>query len=138
VQRGVRRYSRTEHDALGSTSLHPDLHDLSFGALGPEKGCARSSLSRPSTLNSFSRDLQPPIRPTTYSSDDDRFGRRGSLSDFSDYESSDEGTHQRAGQSTGLHVRKAYVNVSDDGGDDGGDARQHIVDDDPFADPFAD
>ncbi|KAN0133242.1 hypothetical protein V8E53_008966 [Lactarius tabidus] len=117
VQRGVRRYSRTENDALGSTSLHPDLHDLSFGALGPEKG-----------------DLQPPIQPTTWSSDDDQFRRRGSLSDFSDYESSDEEAHQRAGQSTNLHARKAYVHVSDDDRD----ARQHVVDDDPFADPFAD
>jgi len=119
VQRGVRRYSRTEHDAFGSTSVHPDLHDLSFGELGPEQ-----------------RNLQPPIRPTT-SSDDDEVHRRGSLSDFSDYESSDEETRQRAGQSSGLHVRKAYVHVSDDEGDDDEDARRHIIDD-PFADPFAD
>lgn len=34
-----------------------------------------------------------------------------------------------------MHARKAYVNVSDD---DDRDARQHVVDDDPFADPFAD
>ncbi|KAF8274106.1 hypothetical protein EI94DRAFT_1825824 [Lactarius quietus] len=114
VQRGARRHSRTGHDASGSPSLHPDLHDLSFGALGPEQ-----------------RNLQPPIRPT---SDDDQYRRRGSLSDFSDYESSDE---ERAGQSSSLHARKAYVHVSDDGGDDDEVARQHIVDD-PFADPFAD
>lgn len=120
VQRAVRRYSRTEDDALGSASLHPDLHDLSFGALGPEQ-----------------RNLQPPIRPTAHSSDEDQIHRRGSLSDFSDYESFDEGTRQHAGQSSNLHTRKAYVNVSDDGGDDEEDARRHVSED-PFADPFAD
>jgi hypothetical protein len=113
VQRAVRRYSRTEDDALGSASVHPDLHDLSFGTLGPEKG-----------------NLQPPIRPTALSSDEeDRF--RGSLSDFSDYESNDEETRHHAGQSS-AGARKAYVNVSDDGGDE--DVRVE----DPFADPFAD
>jgi hypothetical protein len=135
VQRGVRRYSRTEHDDFGSTSVHPDLHDLSFGELGPEQRCAEPSISRPPILNHLSRNLQPPIRPT-YSSDEDQIRRRGSLSDFSDYVSSDEETRQRAGQSSGLHARKAYVHVSDDGDDDDEDARPHI--DDPFADPFAD
>lgn len=117
VQRAVRRYSRTEDDASRSTSVHPDLHDLSFGALGPEQ-----------------RNLQPPIRPT---SDDDQIYRGGSLSDFSDYESSDEGIHRRAGPSSDLHPRKAYVHVSDDGGDDEKNAGRHSIED-PFADPFAD
>lgn len=117
VQRAVRRYSRTEDDASRSTSVHPDLHDLSFGALGPEQ-----------------RNLQPPIRPT---SDDDQIYRGGSLSDFSDYESSDEGIHRRAGPSSDLHPRKAYVHVSDDGGDDDKNAGRQSIDD-PFADPFAD
>ncbi|KAH9081669.1 hypothetical protein EDB83DRAFT_2502938 [Lactarius deliciosus] len=103
VQRAVRRYSRTDDDALKSTSVHPDLHDLSFGALGPEQ-----------------RNLQPPIRPTTHS----------------DYESSDEEIHRRAGPSD-LHPRKAYVHVSDDGGDDDKNAGRHSIED-PFADPFAD
>ncbi|KAH9178734.1 hypothetical protein EDB89DRAFT_2217836 [Lactarius sanguifluus] len=120
VQRAVRRYSRTEDDALKSTSVHPDLHDLSFGALGPEQ-----------------RNLQPPIRPTTHSSDDDQIYRGGSLSDFSDYESSDEEIHRRAGPSSDLHPRKAYVHVSDDGGDDDKNAGRHSIED-PFADPFAD
>jgi hypothetical protein len=130
VQRAVRRYSRTEDDALGSASVHPDLHDLSFGTLGPEKGCAGPSISRLPTLNHLDRNLQPPIRPTALSSDEeDRF--RGSLSDFSDYESNDEETRHHAGQSS-AGARKAYVNVSDDGGDE--DVRVE----DPFADPFAD
>ncbi|KAH9004035.1 hypothetical protein EDB86DRAFT_3207577 [Lactarius hatsudake] len=119
VQRAARRYSRTEDDALKSTSVHPDLHDLSFGALGPEQ-----------------RNLQAPIRPTTHSSDDDQIYRGGSLSDFSDYESSDEEIHRRAGPSD-LHPRKAYVHVSDDGGDDDKVAGRHSIED-PFADPFAD
>ncbi|KAH9044501.1 hypothetical protein EDB85DRAFT_1909838 [Lactarius pseudohatsudake] len=120
VQRAVRRYSRTEDDASRSTFVHPDLHDLSFGALGPEQ-----------------RNLQPPIRPTTHSSDDDQIYRGGSLSDFSDYESSDEEIHRRAGPSSDLHPRKAYVHVSDDGGDDDKNAGRHSIED-PFADPFAD
>ncbi|KAH8997314.1 hypothetical protein EDB92DRAFT_1406640 [Lactarius akahatsu] len=137
VQRAVRRYSRTEDDALGSTSVHPDLHDLSFGALGPEQRCAGPSTSRPLTLNHLDRNLQPPIRPTTHSSDDDQIYRGGSLSDFSDYESSDEEIHRRAGPSSDLHPRKAYVHVSDDGGDDDKNAGRHSIED-PFADPFAD
>lgn len=62
----------------------------------------------------------------------------GSLSDFSDYESSDGETHQPAGQSSGLYLRKPYVDVSDN--DEGGeDARRHITEEeDPFADPFGD
>jgi len=120
VQRAVRRHSRTENDASGSASVHPDLHDLSFGTLGPEQ-----------------RNLQPPIRPTALSSDEEQDRYRGSLSDFSDYESSDEERRQHAGQSSGLHARKPYVNVSDDEGDDGEVAGRHTVED-PFADPFAD
>ena len=123
MQRAVRQHSRTEDDALGSASVHPDLHDLSFGTLGPEQQYAGPSISWAPTLKHLGRNLQPPIRP---SSDEEQDRYRGSLSDFSDYESSDGETHQRAGQSSSaLHARKAHVNVSDD-------------DEDPFADPFAD
>src|ERR1700691_1241573 len=72
VQRAVRRHSRTEDDALGSASVHPDLHDLSFGTLGPEQRCAEPSISRPPTLNHLGRNLQPPIRPTALSSDEEQ------------------------------------------------------------------
>ncbi|KAI9444820.1 hypothetical protein H4582DRAFT_2108628 [Lactarius indigo] len=82
-------------------------------------------------------NLQPPIRPTTHSSDDDQIYRGGSLSDFSDYESSDEEIHRRPGPSSDLHPRKAYVHVSDDGGDNDKNAGRHSIED-PFADPFAD
>ncbi len=86
----------------------------------------------PLALN-HNRNLQRPIRPT----DDDDDDHRVSLSDFSDHESSDEETQWRAGQSSGIHTRKPYVDVSDD---DDEYARRHIVheDEDPFADPFAD
>jgi LAS seventeen-binding protein 5 len=51
--------------------------------------------------------------------------RQGSLSDYSDYESSDEETHNRAsGSGSGM---RAYQNVEG-----------HQVEDDPFADPFVD
>ena len=91
------------------TYVHPDLEDLNFGPLGHS-----------------STNLPPPIRPSTLVSDDsrafDRDGpdRRGSLSDFSDYESSDENTHRA---NAGPSYKRNYVTVSDD---------------DPFADPFAD
>ncbi|KAI0001636.1 hypothetical protein BJV77DRAFT_1075387 [Russula vinacea] len=122
VQRAVRERPRAEDDALESP-IHPDLHDLSFGELGPEQ-----------------RNLPPPIRPNTRSSREEREYSHGSLSDFSDYESSDEETHYPLGQSS--QTRKPYVNVSDDVSDDDEDeedARRHITEDeDPFADPFGD
>ncbi|KAH9982882.1 hypothetical protein BGW80DRAFT_1555903 [Lactifluus volemus] len=120
VQRAVRQRSRLEDDTPGS-QIHIDLHDLSFGTLGPEH-----------------QNLPPPIRPTTHSPDENQVFRRGSLSDFSDYESSDEGAHRRVGQSSAVYARKAYINVSDDDRD-AKEARQHITEnEDPFADPFAD
>jgi hypothetical protein len=91
-----------------------------------------------SALNHIHRNLQPPIRPHTRSSHEEREWSHGSLSDFSDYESSDEGNRQFAGKSSGSHVRKPYVNVSDDEGEEE-DARRHITEEeDPFADPFGD
>lgn len=101
------------------THLHPDLEDLSFGALG-----------------GASSRLPAPMRPSNTLSDDEQEipSHRGSLSEYSDYESSDEETHKRnAGSST----RRAYVTVSDN--EDAplatkGRAREV----DPFADPFAD
>ena len=91
------------------------------------------------TLNHGNRNLPPPIRPNTASSLEDNEYGRASLSDFSDYESSDEGTFEAAGQSSSSNARKPYVNVSDDDSDDvEEDARRHIEDEDPFADPFRD
>jgi LAS seventeen-binding protein 5 len=105
--------------------VHPDLEDLDFGSIGAS-----------------SSKLPPPMRPKKVSDDsdeDDSVERRGSLSDFSDYESSDEETHRaRAGSST--HQRKkSYVTVSDNDSLGLGDSRVGLTqDEDPFADPFAD
>jgi len=99
------------------TYVHPDLEDLNFGPLGHS-----------------STNLPPPIRPSTLAPDDSAFDqdgpdRRGSLSDFSDYESSDENTHRaKAGPS----YKRNYATVSND------DVVSTPIHDDPFADPFAD
>ncbi|KAH9950900.1 seryl-tRNA synthetase [Amylocystis lapponica] len=76
-------------------SVHPDLQDLSFGPLGSDQ-----------------RNLPPPLRPSApRSSEDNDEYRRGSLSDFSDYQSSDEETHTRGGASSSR--ARAYVDVSE-------------------------
>ena len=83
------------------------------------------------------------MRPTSArSSSEGEHWRRGSLSDFSDYESSDEETHNRAGPSSGSQqYRYDYAGASDD---DLPRGTQHNVKhvpaqvEDPFADPFAD
>ncbi|KAJ7446429.1 hypothetical protein B0H11DRAFT_1745972 [Mycena galericulata] len=113
-----------EHDG----SLHPDLQDLSFGALG-----------------SSSQNLPAPLRPSTLSDDGEDTNEayaRGSLSDFSDYDSSDEETHNAASSSKS----RDYVTVSDDeasgykGTKVGSPVSKGalVEADDPFADPFAD
>lgn len=67
-------------------------------------------------------------------SNTDSYTNRGSLSDFSDYDSSDEETHnQRQAQAqaqgyTYRHGEEAGAPLS----------AQAAEDDDPFADPFAD
>ncbi|TFK30860.1 hypothetical protein FA15DRAFT_35563 [Coprinopsis marcescibilis] len=111
-----------------SPSVHPDLEDLQFGALGQS-----------------SNRLPPPIQPSKRYSDEDNeeaIDNRGSLSDFSDYESSDGETRNvKAGPST---ARKSYVAVSDDEGDIHRYTSSHSkvksppAEEDPFADPFAD
>lgn len=108
--------------------VHPDLEDLSFGALG-----------------NSSNNLPPPMRPYArqeHAYDDEVPDNRGSLSDFSDYESSDEETHKNA---TGSSYKRNFVTVSDDEDNDGrasasgtSKTKSHVEEDDPFADPFAD
>ncbi|KAJ7751264.1 hypothetical protein DFH07DRAFT_826709 [Mycena maculata] len=116
-----------EYDADGN--LHPDLQDLSFGALG-----------------SSSQNLPAPLQPSTLSDDEEDTNEayaRGSLSDFSDYDSSDEDAHNAA---AGSSKSRDYVTVSDDemtgyrGTKVGSPvSKGALVDvDDPFADPFAD
>nr|VWO96720.1 Vacuolar protein sorting-associated protein 27 [Ganoderma boninense] len=108
--------------------VHPDLQDIQFGALGAEQ-----------------RNLPPPMRPTAArrtSSDNDGAYGRGSLSDYSDYQSSDEETHNRAGPSSRSQSRRrGYVDVSDNesSNDVRRDPKQGLLqEEDPFADPFAD
>ena len=104
------------------TYVHPDLEDLNFGPLG-----------------NSSTNLPPPIRPSALSDDGafdhDGPDRRGSLSDFSDYESSDENTHKT---NAGPSFKRNYVTVSDSDGEDIKNSRVRTQTDDPFADPFAD
>ncbi|THV07599.1 hypothetical protein K435DRAFT_959671 [Dendrothele bispora CBS 962.96] len=114
-----------------TSGVYADLQDLNFGPLGAS-----------------SSNLPPPMRPTNLSDDEEQPEARGSLSDFSDYESSDENTHNAARSSYG---RKNYVTVSDDSDDapvgnrgttsqstSTGPGQTKHVEEDPFADPFAD
>ncbi|RDB29003.1 Protein lsb5 [Hypsizygus marmoreus] len=109
------------------TDPYADLQNLDFGG-GPN-------------------NLQRPLRPSTLSDDgqdDNAYNVRGSLSEFSDYDSSDEETHVASGSSPRKRGGRDYVDVSDDPEDDNfpgsGSAKAPLVhaDDDPFADPFAD
>jgi len=101
--------------------VYSDLQDLNFGPLGSEQ-----------------RALPPPLRPSApRSTSDDDSGRRGSLSDFSDYQSSDEEMHNHAHPSSSR--ARAYVDVSDNEEDVRHDIKQAVPEEeDPFADPFAD
>jgi LAS seventeen-binding protein 5 len=114
-----------------------DLQDLDFSAGGNGRG------------------LQAPLRP---SAPDDRvdYARRGSLSDFSDYESSDDEytrrdsrrasgskprSQSRSGWDTGSRSAsraRAYAGLSDDDAPAPSASRKRPDPEDPFADPFAD
>ncbi|KIM47793.1 hypothetical protein M413DRAFT_22397 [Hebeloma cylindrosporum] len=107
--------------------VHPDLEELSFGPLGQS-----------------SNNLPAPLRPSAALSDDEyeqnTVDQRGSLSDFSDYESSDEETHKAK---VGSSSKRDYVTVSDNEDDSHfppgpSTGKNQVGGDDPFADPFAD
>lgn len=137
-----------ETSPTSPTYVHPDLQDLQFGALGSDQKYVSRHLHfvNSNSLGIFqSRGLPPPMRPTGVrrsSSDEDETWRRGSLSDFSDYQSSDEETHNRAGPSNAAQSRRrGYVDVSDNESsqDVRRDPKQGLLqEEDPFADPFAD
>lgn len=111
----VEQYKQQLHDYEEQESsgnyIHEDLQDLSFGSLGNEEG-----------------KLPPPMRPTaprTMSPDSEWDQGRGSLSDFSDYESEEEEQPRNV-----AHRPAASSSLRQS---------ERIVDDeDPFADPFAD
>ncbi|KAG1749779.1 uncharacterized protein EDB91DRAFT_1109627 [Suillus paluster] len=100
-----------EEQRSSGSHIHEDLQDLSFGSLGNEEG-----------------KLPPPMRPTarhTTSTESAWDQGRGSLSDFSDYESEEE-------------EQRRYV-ANPPATSSGSRHSERIVDDeDPFADPFAD
>ncbi|GJE85873.1 hypothetical protein PsYK624_019520 [Phanerochaete sordida] len=105
-----------------SSNAYSDLQDLDFGALGNEKNS----------------NLPPPLRPTARRDQDDGSYRRGSLSDFSDYESSDEGMHNR-GSTSASRPRGYDTNSSNEDVDARNDTHQGLLDEeDPFADPLDD
>ncbi|KAG9077074.1 putative actin patch assembly and actin polymerization protein, partial [Ceratobasidium sp. 370] len=89
--------------------LHPDLQDLAWG------GASASN-------------LQAPIQPSG-SAHTEAYTNRGSLSDFSDYDSSDEETHNRTPQDAYSYRHSA------EGTNEPLSAQEE---EDPFADPFAD
>ena len=98
VTRSINRSRET------STSfVYPDLQDLEFGEIG-------------STNNT----LPPPLRPSALDSRTEEVYDRGTLSDFSDYDSSGEELHEQSLSNL------AVFHHTDNG------------DEDPFADPFAD
>lgn len=123
VSRVVRAESyrgKEKQSSEGSGHLHPDLQDLSFG--GP--------------LGADQQGLPPPLRPSVAEDvERESWDRRGSLSDFSDYDDSDEDRIGGAG--------RGHVTVSDDETGNqvqhaSGSGHKQLVDiEDPFADPFA-
>ncbi|KAG8963872.1 putative actin patch assembly and actin polymerization protein [Tulasnella sp. 419] len=107
----------------GGSSVHPDLKDLNWGSLGEE-----------------AEALPPPIRPVGAGEvEKDRYGQ-GSLSDYSDYDSSEDDRPSTAPTSHGAgpSSHRAYEEFVDKNEKD--DNRESLLDDDddPFADPFAD
>lgn len=112
VERHGKGKDRDAYPESPTSPAHPDLQDLDFGD-GDDS-------------------LPPPIRPRSsgFSPDSDgeldSYDQRGSLSDFSDYDSE---TDQRANGSSS----KRYVAVSDDERPSPGKKSEV----DPFADPFA-
>lgn len=91
------------------------------------------------SLSAICSRLPPPLRPSSArrtSSDEGAAYRRGSLSDFSDYESSDEGTYNRASTSS---RGRAHTGSDEEVGVHH-DTHKGLVaeEEDPFADPFTD
>lgn len=141
---GIRSPSTTRERGPSAPreGAHDDLRDLSFGRAPPS--------------------LQAPIRPSRAddSSGDERpVDRRGSLSDFSDHASSDEEAHTHwASRDAGAGSRTPYRSTGwDTGSRSASKARAYAglpeesednlprsagkkkaVEEDPFADPFAD
>jgi len=112
---------KDRQDSEDDSHLHPDLQDLSFGALGGEQ-----------------RGLPAPLRPSLPEDGvRDSWQRRGSLSDFSNFEDSSDEVINEGNQ-------RGRITISDDDEERrpvhyaSGNVQKKLVDvDDPFADPFA-
>ncbi len=120
------RVARSIHRERGASladGVHPDLEDLSFGTLGSSSRCVflYAAPGRSSTVIASSA-LPPPLRPSAPGTQSDVENERGSLSDFSDYDSSDEDYDAHSPPRAGTNPHR---HSEDD-------------DEDPFADPFAD
>jgi hypothetical protein len=120
--------------AAGKSRAHPDLDDLDF----------RTS------------NLPDPIRPKARgASSDEDYDRRGSLSDYSDYVSSDEETRNRSSGAGGSRApvrsgwdtgsrsaskARAYAGLPEDEDEPARkpSGKKLVDDEDPFADPFRD
>ncbi|KAF9643455.1 hypothetical protein BDM02DRAFT_1466312 [Thelephora ganbajun] len=118
VDRAIRTGSVRER---GEAHVHPDLEGLNFGELGEESG------------------LPPPLRPSAHRTSSDEDLGRGSLSEYSDYESSDEEVHNQntrnvASSSDNYSGRHTYPGASDLDVT----TKKGLLEDDPFADPFGD
>jgi hypothetical protein len=115
---------------VGKGRAHPDLDELDL------KGSS----------------LPQPIRPDGHGvrSSDEEPDHRGSLSDYSDYESSDEEDRYRAGGSRSQYrsgwdtgsrsasKARAYAGLSDEDEPKKPTSKKLVDDEDPFADPFLD
>ncbi|GAA6004935.1 hypothetical protein JCM10207_008456 [Rhodosporidiobolus poonsookiae] len=124
MQRTQRRRLERHLSSRGAPGgVHPDLQDLAFG----------------STAGSSS--LPPPIQPR---SAEDTY-THGSLSDYSDYSSEDDGYSSdsssiRAGASGGggTTPARSYAQYVREEDERGGKSKALLAEEDPFADPFAD
>lgn len=105
---------RAKMKSKASDQGHPDLQDLNFD----------------------NPDLPPPLSPTRAGADNSARFDKGSLSDFSDYDSSaDEAP--RASTSSARPSTDYRKHDDEDYGQ--WDTKKNLLDDeDPFADPFAD
>jgi hypothetical protein len=105
-----------------STQVHPDLQDLVNFDSQPQR-------------------LQAALTPLSPDSDEEEIPGRGSLSDFSDYKSSDEETHnrivQRARSASPGGKGKSYRSLNHQAtASEEALGRHALLDDsDPFADP---
>ena len=120
--------------------VHPDLQDLNFGELGEDKRCSNlPSVFSPITECERNRGLQPPLRPNASrtSSGEDELGR-GTLSDYSDYGSSDEDTHNKNAQNGASSSKNPGPRAYPGASDLDVSVKKGLLDDDPFADPFGD